>query len=112
MKDFLLIFRRVYKAPEVQATDEALQAHLKHWQDWFRKLAAQDLLARPIQRWDPEGMVIWPDERITEGPYREANIAIGGVITIRAKDYEQAAEIARDCPVLDAGGSVEVRMGN
>jgi hypothetical protein len=112
MKDFLLIFRRNYTPPEIPPADEVWQAHLKHWQDWFRKLAAQELLARPIQRWDPQGLVIWPGARITNGPYIELKDAVVGVITIKAKDYDEAAEIAKGCPVMDAGGSVEVRMGN
>lgn len=112
MKDFLLIFRKNCKPPEIQPADEAQQVHLKYWQDWFRKLAALDLLARPIQRWDPQGLVIWPDARITDGPYTELKDAVVGVITIKAKDYEEAAEIAKGCPVMDSGGSVEVRMGN
>ena len=112
MKDFLLIFRRDYKTPGIQPADEALQIHLKHWQDWFRNLAAQDLLALPIQRWDPQGLVMWPGERVTDGPYTEMKDSIGGVITIKATDYAQAMEIAKGCPILDLGGSVEVRMGN
>lgn len=112
MKDFLLIFRRDFKTPEVQPAGEALQSHLKHWQDWFRNLAAADLLARPIQRWDAQGKVIWPGAGITDGPYSELKEAVGGVIIIKAEDYAQAVEIARGCPVLDVGGSVEVRMGN
>lgn len=112
MKDFLLIFRRDYKTPEAQPAEEALQAHLKHWQDWFRNLAAQDLLARPVQRWDAEGLVIWQNERVTDGAYMELKDTIGGLIIIKAADYAQAAEIAKGCPVLDLGGSVEIRMGN
>jgi len=32
------------------------------------------------------------------------------MITVKAKDYDEAAEIAQNCPVLNLGGNVEIRM--
>jgi len=34
---------------------------------------------------------------------------VGGFTLIQARDLEQAVEISKGCPILELGGSVEVR---
>ena len=46
---------------------------------------------------------------MADGPFAESKDVIGGFSIIEARDLEQAAQIASGCPVLDIGGSVEVR---
>jgi len=110
MNEFVLVFRRDYTTKETQPTQKELSTHLKHWQDWFLSLAAQNKLARPIQRWDAQGLVIQSDKTVKDGPYLENNRSMGGLIFIRARDYDEAEEIAQNAPVLDLGGTVEIRM--
>lgn len=109
MKEFLLIFRRDFLNKEAQPSPDALQEHLMHWQEWFGKLKANDSLARPLQRWDSKGMVV-NTKGVTNGPYVEIKEAIGGMIMIKANSYEEAASIAKDCPIIELGGNVEIRM--
>jgi hypothetical protein len=110
MNDFLLIFRRDFASKEAQPSPEELQASLKQWQDWFGSIAAQNKLARPLQRWDGEGKVVKSNKTVMNGPYAEIKETIGGLIIIKANDYEEAAEIAKGCPILQLGGNVEIRM--
>jgi hypothetical protein len=110
MNDFLLIFRRDFASKEAQPSPEELQTSLKQWQDWFGSIAAQDKLARPLQRWDGAGKVVKQNKTVINGPYAEIKETIGGLIIIRANDYEEAAEIAKGCPILELGGNVEIRM--
>ena len=110
MNEFLLIFRRDFKTKETQPSPEELQQHLQQWQNWFGSLAAQDKLARPLQRWDGQGKLVNSNKGITDGPFVEIKESIGGLIIIKAKDYDEAAEIAQGCPVLNFGGNVEIRM--
>ena len=49
---------------------------------------------------------------VTDGPYAEAKDVVGGFSVIEAKDLAQAAEISKGCPILEVGGSVEVRPLN
>ena len=111
MNDFLLIFRRDYLNAEAQPSAEQLKEHLQQWQDWFGSLAAQNRLSRPLQRWDGDGRVLKSNKSITNGPYAEIKESIGGLIIIKAENYEEALEIAQGSPILDIGGSVEIRMG-
>ncbi|MEY4544710.1 MAG: hypothetical protein RL685_905 [Pseudomonadota bacterium] len=46
----------------------------------------------------------------TDGPFMEAKEIVGGYMVVTAESYEQALEVARECPgVLMPGSSVEVR---
>ena len=47
---------------------------------------------------------------VVDGPYAEAKDIIGGYLSIEAKDLNQATELAKGCPILNIGGSVEVRQ--
>jgi hypothetical protein len=111
MNEFLLIFRRDYTTKELQPTAEKLLTHLKHWEDWFASLTDKDILARPVKKLDAEGVLLG-NNTATDGPYRKMNESIGGFIIIKATDYDAAVKIAEGCPVLELGGSVEVRLGN
>jgi hypothetical protein len=111
MNEFLLVFRRDYKTQETQPTPEELQTHLQHWQEWFGSLAEKDILARKLQRWDGQGRVLKQDKHATDGPYAEIKESIGGLIIIKAESYEHAVEIAKDCPIFELDGTVEIRMG-
>jgi hypothetical protein len=46
---------------------------------------------------------------VADGPYAEAKDLVGGYTVLAAKDLEEATEIARGCPFLDVGGTVELR---
>lgn len=110
MNEFLLLFRRDFKTKESQPSPEELQAHLSRWREWFRNLEAQDKLARPLQPWEATGKVLKHDKSVTDGPYAEIKESIGGFIVIKAADYEDAVQIAKGAPILELGGSVEIRM--
>ena len=43
------------------------------------------------------------------GPYAEAKDLVNGYIQVDADDIEHAVELAKGCPILEVGGSVEVR---
>jgi len=112
MNEFLLIFRRDYKTKKMQPTGEQLLAHDTRWQDWFNDLGAENILAWPVQRLDEKGLVMGPGEAVCYGPYMDMKESVGGIIIINAANYETASKVASQCPVLELGGSVEVRKGN
>lgn len=111
MNDFLFIFRRDYQTREVQPSPDQMQQHMEQWQAWFTRLTEQNKMARPVQRWDSEGRVLKSTQTVVNGPYAEIKEAIGGAVLIKAKDYDEAVEIARECPIFELGGNVEIRMG-
>ena len=46
---------------------------------------------------------------IHDGPYAEAKDIVNGFTLIEAHDLPHAVEISKGCPILEAGGTVEVR---
>ncbi|WPU90923.1 YciI family protein [Mucilaginibacter sabulilitoris] len=111
MKEFLFIFRRDFKAKEIQPAEYELEKNVKHWKDWLDLLTEKGLLAQKHKSWDAEGSVMKPGESVTNGPYAEIKHSIGGMVVIKAENYDQAGEIAKGCPIFELGGSVEIRMG-
>ncbi len=109
MKEFLLVFRRDFVSKEAQPSPEQFQAMMKPWQDWMGSLGAQNKLASSGNRLASEGKVVKPNNVITNGPYVEIKEAVGGYIIVKANSIDEAAEIAKGCPILTIGGNVEVR---
>jgi hypothetical protein len=56
-----------------------------------------------------KGKVVKANKSVTNGPYVEIKESIGGMAIIKANSYEEAAEIAQGCPILEFGGNVEIR---
>jgi hypothetical protein len=83
---------------------------LKPYQEWIASIGARDKLVAPPKRWDAGGRVISTAKKIHEGPYAEGTVSIGGLFLIKAKDYDEAVEIAKGCPIIKYGAIVEVRM--
>jgi hypothetical protein len=109
MKDFLLIFRSDY-AQWPQFSPEEMQANMKLWMDWVGGIAAQDKLIDRGNRLERStGKVLRPGNIITDGPYTEIKESIGGYTAIRAESLEEATELAKNCPILQFGGNVEIR---
>lgn len=109
MKEFLLIFRRDFISKEEQPSPEQIQNMMKPWQDWMGSLAAQNKLASSGNRLASDGRVVKSDKIVTDGPYVEIKEAVGGYIVVKANNLDEAAELAKGCPVLNIGGNVEVR---
>jgi len=110
MREFILVFRRDYHTEEVQPTAEQIANFLKPWQDWYSELESGGKLARPIRRLDAKGRIVFKDNVVTSGPYKEVKESIGGMIAIRAESYEEADEIVKCCPILQLGINVEIRI--
>lgn len=46
---------------------------------------------------------------VTDGPFAEGKEEVGGYIIVSAASLDEATQMARACPILQGGGSVEVR---
>lgn len=50
------------------------------------------------------------DGRVVDRPFTMSADGVSGYFIIEAQDYDEALEIARGCPYLDFGGTLEVRQ--
>lgn len=110
MNEFLLIFRRDLKTPGAQPTAQQIQDMMKDWQNWLGGIAAQNKLVNTGNRLIGEGRVVRAGGQITDGPYVEIKEGLAGYTIIRADSLDEAAELAKGCPVTFVGGNVEVRQ--
>lgn len=110
MNEFLIVIHRDLVSKDASPSPQQMQEAIKPFQDWIGGIAAQNKLVSPPKRWDLGGKVIKQNSVVTDGPYAEIKESIGGLILIRANDYDEAVEIAKGYPVLKWGAVVEVRM--
>jgi len=107
MNEFTMIYRSA-QMPETQFSPEQMQDVLKQWQCWLGGIAAQNKIAAFGNRLGPVGATVRTG-LVTDGPYPEVKEMITGYTILQVETLEEAIEIAKDCPVLKIGGSVEVR---
>lgn len=92
---------------------EQMQQIIEKYIKWGAKLRTSGVLVASDKLTDEPGRVIRTKNgqlRVTDGPYSETKEVLGGYYTIEAAGYEQAIEIARGCPQLEYGGTIEVRQ--
>ena len=109
MNEFVLIFRTDCLA-EVKFSPNEMQSIMQHWQNWIGSIAAQNKLANTGNRLGSNGATLKPGNVISNGPYTEIKEIITGYIIIRAESIDEAAKVAKGCPLVVGGeGQVEVR---
>lgn len=109
MNEFLITIHRDLTSKHPSPSPEQMKMAMKPYQDWIAGIAAQNKLVAPPKRWDANGRVISTAKKVHEGPYAEGTISVGGLFLIRAEDYDEAVEIAKQCPIIQYGAIVEVR---
>ncbi len=103
-------FTFLYRGRDTTASPEQRQKHMEKWVAWFKDLGAKGLIKDPGHPLEDGGKVVRGKAMsVNDGPYAEAKDVVGGYTLIEASDLAHAAEIAKGCPILEVGGSVEVR---
>lgn len=106
MSEFTLLFR----GRETNASPERMQRTMEKWWIWFKDLEAKGHMADPGHPLEPVGrMVSGVNKVVTDGPFAESKDLMGGYIIVEASSIDEAVTLAKGCPILDVGGSVEVR---
>ena len=104
---YLLLFRGTDW--HMQLSPEEIQRVMGDWGAWFEDLNRQDKLAaaNPLES---EGAVVSGKSRsVADGPFAEAKESIGGFFLLKVETMEEALDIAKQCPALPYGLTVEVR---
>jgi hypothetical protein len=107
MAKYLFLYRGSGEAM-ARLTPQELQQHNQQWADWIGEALKQGWMLHPGDALQREGKVVGP-QVVTDGPFVEAKEIVGGYSIIQADGLEAAARLARGCPGLLMGGSVEVR---
>jgi hypothetical protein len=103
-------FAFLYRGGNTPASPEQMQKTMEKWMAWFKELGAKGHVKDPGHPLEATGKVVKGNHKaVTDGPFAEAKDVVGGFTLIEARDLDYAAELSKGCPILEAGGSVEVR---
>jgi hypothetical protein len=105
--EFMLLFRYEPNSNYVP-TEAELNAMHQQWGSFIGKIAIQEKLVSTHQL-GFEGVQISASKRTKKGIHVANNQTLGGNMIVKARTLAEATELAKDCPVLAMGGSVEVR---
>lgn len=106
--EFALLFRQPgFDYGSLSA--EEMAALTKKWADWAAGIIRDGHLVNNGIRLDPSGKVLKAGGLVTEGPFVEIREILGSFVIIAAPSMEDAITLAHGCPVLERGGSVEIR---
>ena len=88
---------------------EEIQRVMIQWAAWLERLT-QEGKVRGAQPLASEGKIVsWNNgQTVSDGPFAESKEAVGGYFLLQV-GLDEAVEIAKECPALQYGVTVEVR---
>lgn len=105
MKKFILLIKGEDKFSQLSPAE--MQATIERYSAWAGRLRSENRLV------DAEGLDsavrILKGDVVTDGPFPETKEMVGGYYIYNATDFDEATAIAKDCPALGYGGSIELR---
>jgi hypothetical protein len=111
MPKFMVMLHHSPGAAE-EVSPEATQAGVQRYRDWLENIRASGRYVVSDKLQEEGGKLVSLRQGrpiVLDGPYSEAKEVIGGYVTIRAADYEEALQIVRECPFLELG-TIAVRQ--
>ena len=106
LKEFMLVFRM--QPINNQSTAEQITTMHQQWQKFIGAFASQAKLVN-VSRLAFDGVIIKSDNSTENIFFVESGLFVSGNLTMKAETMEEVIETAKLCPVLFAGGTVEVR---
>ena len=107
MAKFLFVYRNDPNAYNKMTPEEG-QQQMQKWEKWIGEGMQKGWMLDPGDALTPEGRVV-RGKVVTDGPFVEAKEVVGGFSIVQADTIEAAAQLAKGCPGLQIGGTVEVR---
>ncbi len=108
MANFLFVYRGGSEDYQKMTPDE-IQGMMKKWTDWIGEGFAKGWMVDAGDALTEECKVVNSKKVVTDGPFVESKEIVGGYSIVSAESIAAAAELAKGCPNLLTGGSVEVR---
>ena len=107
MKNFMLIFRGGSDAANM--SPEESQQQMQKWFEWVGELQSKGIYTAGEALTPEPGKIVKKGNVVTDGPFAESKEMIGGYFILKPDSLEAAVELAKSCPDLPLGGTVEVR---
>jgi len=106
LSEYLLLFRN--NAWYHDLSPGEIEEPMKRFTAWFEKLNREGKYksSAPLAA---AGKTITSQHMVTDGPFAESKEAVAGFLVVQARSLDEAVEIAKGCPGLGYGQTVEVR---
>jgi hypothetical protein len=106
-----MLFRRkamakyllLYHGGGMPETPEETAAVMKSWEDWYNQLGAA--VADPGNPFTPAAKSVDSNGMVSDGP---AGTMASGYTIVDANSLDEAARMAKGCPVLRSGAKISV----
>jgi hypothetical protein len=105
--EFMLAFR-YEPSNNYQPTEAEMNEMHQQWGAFIGNIAIQEKLVSTHQL-GFEGKQILADKSVVDGMHIANKQTLGGNMIVKASTINEAAEMAKGCPILLMGGTVEVR---
>ncbi|MFK7813991.1 MAG: YciI family protein [Maribacter sp.] len=106
-ENFMMIFRFTPNA-EHQPTQQEQNQMKELWGNFIGSIALKEKLVSTNQL-GSNGQQIQHDLSTSKGILISENRIVGGNMIVKANSLDEATEMAKDCPILKMGGTIEVR---
>lgn len=106
-KEFMFLFR-YEPSTEYQPTEAEMNEMHQQWGAFIGNIAIQEKLVSTHQL-GFSGIKILADQSVSEGIHVSDNQMLSGNMVVNATTMNEAVEMAKSCPILAMGGTVEVR---
>jgi hypothetical protein len=104
--EYLLLFRN--NAWYQDLAPGEIEEAMDRFNSWFEQLNRAGKLksGAPLAA---VGKTVTGRHMVTDGPFAESKEAVAGFFVVQAESMDEAVEIAKGCPGLEFGQTVEVR---
>ena len=109
MAKFLFVYRNSRESYGSMSPEE-MQQMLQKWNAWITEGLRRGWMLDAGDGLKTDGRVVNAKKVVTDGPFVESKDIVGGFSIVQADGLDAAAELAKGCPVLLRGGTVEVRQ--
>jgi len=112
MPEYILLLNQ----PEAKfdhLSPEEIQSLIAKYSAWRDGLIKRNLLCGGNKLVDRTNRILRTENGkvlVTEGPFSESQEILGGYFIVEAPNYDEAVAIARTCPHLIDGQSIELRQ--
>jgi len=108
MARFLFVYRNDREKYYAMSPEEMQQMYQK-WNAWVTDGLQKGWMLDAGHGLTKEGRVVDAGHVVSDGPFIEVKEIVGGFSLVQADTIDVAAELAKGCPILLRGGTVEVR---
>lgn len=104
---YLVLFRNQPAAGQPGTSPEQMQQMFAAYKAWMEKF--KDDILDMGDKLKSEGRVVTASG-VADGPFVEAKEVVGGYMIVSAENHDEAVEVVRACPAVQApGASLEIR---